>query len=176
MGWRIDGITPTETRCVLIAAPHTSNWDFPLMLLYAASFRLKISWLAKHSLFTFPLGWLMRRLGGIPVYRHQSGNLVEALVERFESQEHFVLVVPAEGTRDYTQFWKSGWYHIARGANVPVLPTFLDYLHKRGGFASPLHPTGDLARDMEYLRAVYAPMQGLHAERFGPVRLREENN
>jgi 1-acyl-sn-glycerol-3-phosphate acyltransferase len=96
------------------------------------------------------------------------------MIERFATREPFVLVVPAEGTRDYTEFWRSGFYHIARGANVPILPSFLDYRRKLGGFAVPLRPTDDIVKDMDYLRTVYAPMQGLHAGSFGPVRLREE--
>jgi 1-acyl-sn-glycerol-3-phosphate acyltransferase len=175
LGWGFDGVEPTVRRCVLIAAPHTSNWDFPLMLLYAASFSLRIHWLAKHSLFVFPLGYLMRFLGGIPVYRNGSHNLVQSMTERFSSVDSFVLVIPTEGSRGYTEYWKSGFYHIACSANVPILPSFLDYQRRLGGFAAPLTPSGEIVSDMNYLREIYAPMQGLRPGQFGPVRLREES-
>src|SRR5210317_1855320 len=108
LGWKIDGIPPVERRFVLIAAPHTSNWDFPLMLLYAAAFGLRIKWLAKDTLFWPPLGWFMRFMGGIPVERHHKKHLVNAMRETFDATDELVLAVPAEGTRALAQFWKSG--------------------------------------------------------------------
>ena len=145
------------------------------MLLYAASFELKVHWLAKHTLFWFPMGWVMRLLGGVPVNRRARQNLVQAMSDCFTERDSFVLVVPAEGSRDYTDYWKSGFYQIARSANVPILPSFLDYRRKLGGFAAPIVPSGDIARDMDYLRSVYQPMRGLRPGQFGPVRLREEH-
>jgi len=175
LGWKIDGIPPSERRFVLIAAPHTSNWDFPMMLLYAAAFGLKIKWLAKDSLFWPPLGWFMQFMGGISVERHHKKHLVNTMTQAFASTDELVLAVPTEGTRASAQFWKSGFYHIAQGAQVPVVPSYLDYGRKRGGFGPPLTPTGDLSRDMDVLRAFYAPMEGKFPELFGPIRLREEN-
>jgi len=176
LGWKIDGIPPVERRFVLIAAPHTSNWDFPLMLLYAAAFGLKIKWLAKDSLFWPPLGWFMRFMGGIPVERHHKKHLVHGMKETFDAADELVLAVPVEGTRALAQFWKSGFYHIAQGAGVPIVPSYLDYGRKRGGFGPPLTPTGDLSRDMDVFRAFYAPMAGKFPELFGPIRLREEDS
>ncbi|MEP1470941.1 MAG: lysophospholipid acyltransferase family protein [Halieaceae bacterium] len=175
LGWKIDGIPPSEQRFVLIAAPHTSNWDFPLMLLYAAAFGLKVKWLAKESLFWPPLGWFMKFLGGIPVVRDRNQNQVQAMTQVFSSTHNLVLVVPTEGTRALAKFWKSGFYHIALGAKVPIVPSYLDYGLKRGGFGPALVPSGEVSADMDIFRAFYAPMKGKFPEMFGPIRLREED-
>ena len=98
-GWTYIGERPSCERYVLIAAPHTSNWDFPLMLLFAAAFDIQVNWMGKHSLFFPPMGWVMRMLGGIPVARHSRRNLVDAMVDAFGSRDQLVLVVPTEGTR-----------------------------------------------------------------------------
>ena len=121
-GWQIEGERPEYKRFVLIAAPHTSNWDFPYMLACAALFDIKVRWLAKHSLFFPPVGWLMRALGGIPVVRHQNSNVVADMVTAFNSKDELALVVRTEGTRARTEYWKSGFYHIAR---VPAYPLCL---------------------------------------------------
>lgn len=174
-GWKLEGARPTHERYVLIAAPHTSNWDFPLMLLYAAAFDIKVSWMAKHTLFKPPMGWIMRALGGISITRGQSRNVVADMVEAFQQRAQLVLVVPTEGTRSLGEYWKSGFYHIARQASVPIVPSFLDFSQRRGGFGPALVTTGNLALDMDYFRDFYAPMAGKFPEQFGPVRLREED-
>lgn len=175
LGWKIEGSKPLHTRYVLIAAPHTSNWDFPLMILFAWAFDIRINWMGKASLFKAPYGWIMRALGGVPVQRRNNNHLVEAMVETFSETEKLVLVVPTEGTRERTDFWKSGFYHIARGAGVPIVPSYLDFGQKRGGFGPALPLSGDVRRDMALLRGFYAPMKGLYPDQFGPVRLREED-
>ena len=174
-GWELAGIRPSDTRYVLIAAPHTSNWDFPLMLMFAAAFDIKVSWMAKHSLFYPPMGWVMRALGGIPIIRHEKRNMVASLVETFATIPRLVLVVPTEGTRERSEYWKSGFYHIARQADVPIVPSFLDFKSKRGGFGPALTTTDDLNSDMQYFRDFYLGMEGLVPDQFGPVRLKEED-
>jgi 1-acyl-sn-glycerol-3-phosphate acyltransferase len=174
LGWKIEGAKPLHHRYVLIAAPHTSNWDFPLMILFVWAFDIRINWMGKASLFKPPFGWVMRALGGVPVQRRSSNNVVEAMVVTFAEVDELVLVVPTEGTRARTEFWKSGFYHIARGAGVPIVPSYLDFGQKRGGFGPALPMSGDVQRDMELLRGFYAPMKGLYPELFGPVRLKEE--
>lgn len=174
-GWRIEGERPMHSHFVLIAAPHTSNWDFPLMLLFAAAFDLKVSWLAKHSLFFPPMGWIMRALGGVPVERHKNRDVVSGMVEAFTGRPGLVLVVPTEGTRKRMDHWKSGFYHIARGAGVPIVPSYLDFGQRRGGFGPALSPSGDIREDMQYFRDFYAGMSGKYPGQFGPVRLREES-
>lgn len=176
LGWTLHGERPQHARYVLIAAPHTSNWDFPMMMLYAAAFDIQINWLAKHSLFRGPMGWFMRALGGVPVVRHRSNSLVDTLCQVFAEREALVLVVPAEGTRARAEFWKSGFYHIARRAQVPIVPSFLDYGRKQGGFGPALAMSESVVADMDVLREFYADRQGRYPAQFGPVRLPEEAN
>lgn len=176
LGWSLEGARPQAPRYVLIAAPHTSNWDFPLMLLFAAAFEMKVTWMAKHSLFWPPLGWVMRALGGLPVVRHRTGNTVDAMVDTFAAQEALILVVPTEGTRSKVEYWKSGFYHIARRAEVPIVPSVLDFAQKRGGFGPAMTPSGDVVNDMDFFRDFYAGSEGKFPALFGPIRLREEEN
>lgn len=175
-GWGLEGSRPEHERYVLIAAPHTSNWDFPLMLLYAAAFDIKVTWMAKHSLFFPPMGWLMRAMGGMPIIRHENRNVVASMVDVFQDIPRLVLVVPTEGTRERVEYWKSGFYHIARQAGVPIVPSFLDYGRKIGGFGPAMLPTGSVVEDMQYFRDFYNGMQGKFPEKYGPTRLREEED
>ncbi len=130
--------------------------------------------MGKHVLFRPPLGWLMRKAGGIPVRRDRSNKLVDQMAREFENRDALVLVVPAEGTRGYVPHWKSGFYHIARLAEVPILLGYLDYARKRGGFGSVVRPTGDVRHDMAEIRAFYADKVGKYPDQFGEVRLKEE--
>lgn len=175
-GWQLVGIRPACDHYVLIAAPHTSNWDFPLMLMFAAAFDIKVTWMAKHSLFYPPMGWIMRALGGMPIIRHKNQNVVGAMVDAFQTVPHLVLVVPTEGTREKSEYWKSGFYHIARQAGVPIVPSFLDFGSKRGGFGAALTITDDVRADMQYFRDFYRGMKGKFPDQFGPVKLKEEEN
>tara|TARA_R110001599_G_scaffold353463_1_gene593082 strand:+ start:134167 stop:134757 length:591 start_codon:yes stop_codon:yes gene_type:complete len=174
-GWQLEGGRPDFDRYVLIAAPHTSNWDFPLMLAFAAAFDIRVTWMAKHSLFFPPVGWIMRRLGGMPIIRHENNNVVDSMVAAFQRIAGLVLVVPTEGTRERTEYWKSGFYHIARQADVPIVPSFLDFERKRGGFGPALVTGGIVGEDMQYFRDFYAAMEGKFPAKVGPVRLREES-
>jgi 1-acyl-sn-glycerol-3-phosphate acyltransferase len=174
-GWEPEGARPAMARFVLIAAPHTSNWDLAYLLALAESFDLRISWMGKHSLFRPPLGLVMRGVGGIPVVRHQRGNLVAEVAKLFAEREELALVVPAEGTRGYVPHWKSGFYHIARTAGVPIVLGYLDYARKRGGFGPALLTTGDVRRDMDEIRDFYADKVGKYPDQFGTVRLKEED-
>ena len=174
LGWQVEGVRPNHERYVLIAAPHTSNWDLPLMLAFGAAFDLEIRWMAKHSLFFPPMGWLLRALGGMPIHRHENRNVVDAMAESFQTTAHLILVVPTEGTRERSEYWKSGFYHIARKAGVPIVPSYLDFGQKRGGFGPAFHPSGDVVEDMQHFRDFYQGMQGKFPDQFGPVRLREE--
>lgn len=173
-GWRLEGEKPQERRFVLIAAPHTSNWDLAYLLALAAISDLKISWMGKHVLFRPPLGWLMRRLGGIPIVRHRHGDMVSQMATAFEESESLALVVAVEGTRGYVPHWKSGFYHIARAAGVPIVLGYLDYARRRGGFGPALRVSGDIGRDMDGIRDFYADKVGKYADQFGEVRLKEE--
>jgi len=159
----------------VIAAPHTSNWDLVLML--AVGFALVVwpSWLGKRELFRPPFGWLMRRLGGVPVDRSRRGNLVEQAAARLRAADRLLLVVPPSGTRSRAPHWRSGFYHIARGADVPIVCAFLDYARKVGGIGPVFVPTHDLGADMDRLRAFYHDVRGKYPDHETPVRLAEED-
>lgn len=173
-GWRVEGHYPGPKRAVLLAAPHTSNWDFLYMQAICLSEGVRVAFVAKHTLFWGPLGWMTRALGGIPVERSKRGNLVTQLAKELREREHLVLVVPPEGTRRYVEHWKSGFYHIAREAGVPVVLGYLDYARRCGGFGPALELTGDVASDMEKIREFYAPVQGRYPDQVGRILLKQE--
>ena len=174
-GWKPDGSRPEAKQFVLIAAPHTTNWDFIYLIAFAWYFDLEISWMGKNTLFRWPFGGFMRSMGGIPVRRDKRENLVDAMAKTFDDRPHLGLVVPAEGTRAHVDYWKSGFYHIAMTAQVPIIMSYLDYSKKVGGFGPAFTPTGDLSKDMDFVRAFYAGRKGKFPARFGRIRLREED-
>ncbi len=174
-GWSIIGARPKPDKYVLIAAPHTSNWDFIFLLAYAEAFGVRVSWLGKAEMFRFPFRRLLRRLGGIPVERRDRGNTVDQMRELFEARDQIALAVPTEGTRRYVEYWKSGFYQIARAANVTIVMSFLDYATKQGGFGAALTASGDLRRDMDTIRRFYAGKLGKRPQLTGRIRLREED-
>lgn len=174
-GWEKSGEKPARSNYVLIAAPHTSNWDFPHMFALSLVYGVKLRWMGKHTLFEPPLGFLAHALGGIPVDRRAAHGVVEQMAQRFRDEPGLVVAIPAEGTRARTDYWKSGFYNIARHADVPILLGFLDYRTKRGGFGPAIHPTGDVRADMDRIRAFYHDKVGRHPDNFGPIRLRAED-
>ena len=174
-GWRVEGAAPHVAKAVLVAAPHTSNWDLPFMLATAWVLGVRLSWLGKRGLFRGPFGPLFRRLGGLPVDRGSSQNLVQQAVDWFADAGRLFLAIAPSGTRSRAAHWRSGFYHIARAAGVPVLCTFLDYRRKVGGVGPPFVPTGDVRADMDEIRAFYAGIVARHPARETPVRLREES-
>ncbi len=163
-GWRHVGITPEKQHFVLIGAPHTSNWDFPLMLLAVLMLRLRLNWMGKNSLFRFPFGGLMRWLGGIPIDRSRSHNMVEQIAQMYRDTDELVILIPPEGTRKKVEHWKTGFYHIANLADVPILMGYLDVPSKSIGLADFFHPTGDIERDMIEIRRFYADKTGIRPE------------
>jgi 1-acyl-sn-glycerol-3-phosphate acyltransferase len=174
-GWQMDGERPAVDRYVIIASPHTSNWDMPFMLAMAFVYDIPVRWMGKHTLFKAPFGPFFKRLGGIPIVRHRPGGVVGQMVEHFENNESLVLMVPAEGTRSHVEYWKSGFYHIARKANVPVVLSYLDVGKKVGGIGPAVDLTGDMSADMDKIREFYAGMTGFRPENVGVIRLREED-
>lgn len=167
-GWRVEGRLPAHAgKCVLIAAPHTSNWDLPYTLMTAFVLRLDVVWMGKASLFKAPFGPVMRWLGGISVHREQANNLVAASASALKAALGPVqLIVPPEGTRGKTRHWKTGFYYIALGAGVPILLAFMDYADKRAGLGPAFEPSGDIERDMVAIKAFYAPIRGRNAQQF----------
>jgi len=174
-GWEPEGERPTAERFVLIAAPHTSNWDLAYLLALAELYELRVSWMGKHTLFRPPFGAIFRALGGIAIRRDERADRVGAMAKEFAERVRFALVVPSEATRGWAPYWKSGFYHIARRAEVPIVMGFLDYRRRRGGFGPALLASGDVAKDMDQIRAFYADKIGKFPAQFGPVRLREED-
>ncbi len=164
IGWKAVGRPVEGARFVLIGAPHTSNWDFPLMLMVVLKLRLQVFWMGKHTLFPFPVGWFMKWLGGIPVNRSKAQNLVEQTVQQYREHPQLVVLVPPEGTRAKVKEWKTGFYHIAVNAGVPILMGYVDAATKQAGLADFFHPTGDIAKDMPAIRAFYADKVGLNPE------------
>jgi 1-acyl-sn-glycerol-3-phosphate acyltransferase len=173
-GWKIHGVTPSHRKFVFIAAPHTSNWDLPFMLATAYVMGVRISWLGKHTLFTPPWGWFMRKLGGIPVDRRAPQSLVTQLAEKFKSSDYLVLAVPPEGTRSKVNFWKSGFYHIASHSGVPIGLGYLDYGRKLCGLGMFVMPGGNVNEDMDRIRAFYRNIRGKHPDLESEPRLPEE--
>lgn len=167
-GWKVLGkLPPGAEKSVLIAAPHTSNWDLPYTLMVAFSMRLTIYWMGKEQIFRFPFRGLMMWLGGIPVQREKSTNLVAASVEAIKAASGSLqLVVPPEGTRSKTRYWKTGFYHIAVGAQVPIVMAYMDYEKKISGLGPVFEPTGDLEADMTQIKAFYANFKGKNAAQF----------
>lgn len=173
-GWRVAGALPPCRHAVVVAAPHTSNWDLPYMLAVAWALGVRPSWLGKRELFRAPFGWILRRLGGVPVDRGARQGLVGEAVARFAEVDHLLLVIPPSGTRARAPHWKSGFYHVARGAHVPIVCAYLDYRERVGGIGLVLTPTGDMRADMDRIRTFYASKQGKYPAQMTPVRLREE--
>jgi len=164
-GWKLKGRPPKVRKFVLIAYPHTSNWDFPLGLSACILHRIKVYWLGKDSLFKGPAGPLMRWLGGIPVDRSQAQDFVQQAIEAFDQSDELVIGVAPEGTRSRVEKWKTGFYHIAVGAEVPIVPGYLDYPNKELGFLESILPSGDIDKDLIAIKQAYRGIQGKYADR-----------
>ena len=175
-GWKVSGVLPVEPRSVIIAAPHTSNWDFVFLIAATSALGVRIHWLGKDSLFNHPLGFIMHWLGGIPVNRSKRTRLVSQIAERFQSQVSLHLVIPPAGTRAHTDRWRSGFYHIAQSAKVPVIFGFLDYPKKLAGISEAMPLSGRLQEDMDRIRAFYADKVGKFPALSGTIRLEEESD
>ncbi|NNF59037.1 MAG: hypothetical protein HKN04_12455 [Rhodothermaceae bacterium] len=166
LGWRIEGAFPDTPKFVMIGAPHTSNWDGVVGLSAAMALGIEIHVFAKHTLFWGPMGWALRALGGIPVDRSSPmrSTLIEAAVHEFATREAFILGVAPEGTRSKAPRWKTGFHRIAMAADMPVVLIALDHGNKRVGPIATLTMTGDLARDLTTIAAIYRPIQGKNPE------------
>lgn len=163
-GWRFEGAFPDLPKFVVAVAPHTSNWDFLVGVLARRALGLDAHFLGKHTLFSPPLGWLMRWLGGTPVRRDMAGGVVQQVVETFQAHDAFVLGLAPEGTRKRVTAWRTGFYYIALEAGVPIVPVTFDYGRKRIAAAPPVVPTGDLDADLAPMRAFFARATPLKPE------------
>jgi len=167
-GWKVQGSLPSgASKSVLIAAPHTSNWDLPYTLMVAFALRLTVYWMGKEQIFRPPFRGLMMWLGGLPVDRDKSNNLVAASVAAIQrAAGPLQLIVPPEGTRNKTRYWKTGFYYIAVGAQVPIVMAYMDYRNKISGLGPVFEPTGNIEADMATIKAFYAPFTGKNAAQF----------
>jgi 1-acyl-sn-glycerol-3-phosphate acyltransferase len=167
IGWRgVGGMPEGCRRGIMIAAPHTSNWDFALFILIVFDLRLNLRVLIKHTLFIGPVGWFLKYCGGIPVDRRASGARVRSLSNILETSEDFVLLITPEGTRSPTDRWKTGFYHMAVEAKVPIIVAYVDVLERAAGVDHVLQPSGDLAADMKHLSDFYATKTGIKKDNF----------
>jgi 1-acyl-sn-glycerol-3-phosphate acyltransferase len=155
MGWRIDGELPTLDKFVVIGAHHTSNWDFVIFIAVKFVLRLNARWFGKHTIFRGPFGALMRLWGGMAIRRERQGNTVEQAVRAFAEHEQFILILSPEGTRKKVERWKMGFYHIALGAEVPIVLAALDYQNRRVFIGPSFMPTGDEAADLKAILAFF---------------------
>ena len=164
-GWRTEGQLPTIPKFVLVGAPHTSNWDLPYTLFIIFVFRGKIYWMGKEDIFRWPLNGFFKWLGGIPIDRSKSKDVVFQSIQQFYENEKLILTIAPAGTRKKVKKWKSGFYHIAKGANVPIVLGFLDYRRKVGGLGPVIYPTGNFESDMKAIRAFYSGVTGKHPDK-----------
>lgn len=154
-GYRIEGRHPGVSKCVITGAPHTSNWDFIFVLGGVEQLGLRPAFIGKHTLFKWPMTRFMHDMGGIPVDRGKTKNFVDQVVGAFEKIDELALVVAPEGSRGSDGQWRSGFYHIAVGAGVPIVPAWVDQENRRGGIGEPIWPTGDYKADLARIAAFY---------------------
>jgi 1-acyl-sn-glycerol-3-phosphate acyltransferase len=163
-GWRPAGKRPCISKYVIIAAPHTSNWDFLYTMCLAFILEIKPFIMMKATWFRGPLGPFLKWFGAIPVDRSRSTRVVARAIQAFGAHPQMVLVVPPSGTRGKVMSWKTGFYHIARGANVPIVLGYLDYRRKVGGVGPVFHPTGNMEADMKMIQAFYSGIAGKYGK------------
>lgn len=174
-GWTVRNDVPPEVKkFVIIAAPHTSNWDFPVTMAIARTIDMKFYWVGKHTLFEGPLGPLMKQLGGIPIDRRKSQGFVEQTAEAIEAADAIALGIAPEGTRSKGEYWKSGFYHIAKEAGVPIALGFLDWERKVGGLGPLVDSSQSKKAVMDEIRAFYDGITGHTHANYTRPRLRNE--
>ena len=165
-GWKIEGQLPNLSKCVAVIAPHTSNWDFYFALAAIFALGLRVGWIGKHTLFRWPFGPFMRWLGGAPVRRETSAGRVAEIAELMRTRDRFILGLSPEGTRKRVGRWKTGFYHVARAAAVPIVLAYFDYGRKVVGIGPTFETTGDVERDLTAIRTFYEDKQARHPALF----------
>lgn len=167
-GWKVVNVAPASGSYLIIAAPHTSNWDFPLGIAIAFHLRLRVYFIGKHTLFKGATGLLMHWLGGIPLDRKASQNFVEASIETFNNNPNLVMAIAPEGTRTRVPRWKTGFYHMAKGAQIPIALAFFDFATKTGGIGQILEVSDDMDADMQIIANFYLPKTGKNPANYNP--------
>ena len=160
LGWKIHGKMPDLKKFILVAAPHTSNWDFVIFLLIVFKFGIPVHWMGKHSMFIPLFRSLLKRLGGIPIDRTQKGNTVKTMVNAFNRSDGLIVTIAPSGTRSKVKKWRTGFYQIARKAEVPIVLGFVDYKKKIGGIGPVIMPSGSMEKDMKTIQAFYTNKSG----------------
>lgn len=173
LGWTLYEDLPPDKKFVIIGYPHTSNWDFVMGILAMWSIDRQFNWVGKHTLFRGPMDWVFRTMGGIPVNRTIHTGFIQKMVETFEEREEMIFCIMPEGTRSKTKYWKTGFYHIAMEANVPIALGFLDYRKKQLGVRGILYPSGDIEADFKKIYEFYKNKIGKNPENQGEIRLKE---
>ena len=166
MGWRVTGPFPEVSKAVVIAAPHTSNWDFIIGIAAKFQLQLQIHWLGKDTLFRKPFAWLFQWLGGTPVRRSSPEGIVDQTIGLFRNHDQYLLGLSPEGTRKKVDRWKTGFYHIARGAGVPIIPVAFDYATKTILIGEPFRPSESLEIDSVALMNFYSAVEGKFQQNF----------
>ncbi|MFP6597682.1 MAG: lysophospholipid acyltransferase family protein [Candidatus Hydrogenedentota bacterium] len=165
-GWKCRGHVPEERRYIILAGPHTSNWDFPFMIACASVIRVRPYWMGKKAIFFFPLGWFFKWMGGYAIDRSKNNSLVDQMVAVYGEVDELCVLIPPEGTRKRREKWKSGFYHIAQQANIPLVLGYLDYAKKEGGFGEVYWVTDDYDADMKYIQEFYASKGAKYPKNF----------
>ncbi len=166
-GWKLGpNIHPDIKKCVVVAAPHTSNWDFVYSMAALHLFGQRVRYLAKKELFRFPLKWILKSTGAIEVERSKHSGMVDSIVNIMHANEELVLMIAGEGTRGKVEKWKSGLHHVALKAGVPIMPAYLDYGKKEAGIGPPIYPTHNIEETAAALKAFYADKQAKIPENF----------
>lgn len=161
LGYSIKGSFPKDLKkLVLIAAPHTSYWDFPFGLLIRSACGIKVKYVGKASLFKPPLGWIMKPLGGVPVDRSKSNNFVDSVIDVFNQKEELIILFAPEGTRKKVEKFKSGFYYIAKGAGVPIQPIVFDFGKKEFTWLDLVHPSDDAEKDLKRIEGLFTGVEG----------------
>ena len=174
-GWQADLAVQMPGKCVLAGAPHTSNWDFPLAILGMAAMGIQFNWVGKHTLFRWPLGIVMRTLGGIPLDRRSGGaRFAIKAFELFRDRDQFILAIAPEGTRHRTDYWKAGFYKMALKSNVPIALGYVDYKKRIVGIGKILLPSGDSSKDFAIIKEYYRNKTGKYPENQGEIRLKKK--
>lgn len=168
-GWKLVGQLPPIKKFVVIIAPHTSNWDFFIFVAVKFAFRIKVVFIGKHSIFIGPVGWILRKMGGIPVVRSSAHNVVDTIVAEFNNRDEMIFALSPEGTRSYLDHWKTGFYHIARKAKVPVQTAFLDRPSKVIGWGPLFELTDNKERDLERIAQFYRTKRGFKPASFSKI-------
>ena len=165
-GWKVVVTLPDYSKCVICVAPHTSNWDFILGKLAYGSIGRKAGFLMKKEWFFFPLGYLFRAMGGIPVDRKSSSSLTDQLADRFEKNDRLAIAITPEATRKSNPDWKLGFYYTALKAQVPIVLAYIDYKDKQIGLTQSIIPSGNVEKEMTEIKNFYRNRQGKHPENF----------